>query len=469
MSVAAAKQRVIYPASISAPGPHETARAVVRVLVDPKGKGPKKNAPTKEYITEAELKQVTEIIKAQQSGKSQLGLTNVPELRRADALDRVKELDRFWHPMIVGENDRAGYSAIAIDAFWSPEHREVAKLVAERFGNLPIKDRVDSGAIERAHGLLGDRKSLFNQLPGAADIQNFDQRLTEIRDFMNNGRSGLCNHGPVNIYGEIFGQVFRLPFLPAYPPPPPGPDEERNPALYNVLDDTITEYEERFKETGYDRVYIAGQDGRLYLAIRDKGGLDEVQRGAEATFTSKSLTEASAIGHGVAPDSQSLLRNSGRPAQIGQVLRTINVPNNVREAATSWGRNLLLRSVRSTQEQANQASPLVAMRNGPPGIVPARVGGTGNRPDGIWDQLKRVGFLASFAAIPGLAGVTGGYFTGQGLGTWAAVVGLVTAATGVGTVLTQVIEQRITPRNTVAFLSAAGMTTQRKRVRADDI
>jgi hypothetical protein len=117
--------------------------------------------------------------------------------------------------------------------------------------------------------------------------------------FFLSGKGGLVNSGPVCINGQEYPDAFRLPS---------GKDEGKPDDLNQCVD----YYEKHFARSAYDRIYIKGFDGQLYVALNKKGALDSIQEGYRVQMCrDHHLTDS------------------------GEILRIVDINNSGREAV--WG------------------------------------------------------------------------------------------------------------------------------------
>ncbi len=126
------------------------------------------------------------------------------------------------------------------------------------------------------------------------------ERLDALDVFFLTGQGGIMSHGPIRISGRTFDDVYRLPKLDAS-------DEK-----------TIAAYEKRFADCGYDRLYIKGDNGDVYLALHEKGEMSAVKDGYRVS-----------------------MRNDLHQRDSGEVLAVVDVTNSWTEATIGvWKRTL---------------------------------------------------------------------------------------------------------------------------------
>lgn len=132
-------------------------------------------------------------------------------------------------------------------------------------------DRLTLEQVTEARSLLagasaGGTSDRAKALASAKDKGEItDDALAALETFLRTGQGGLVCHGPIQISGKTFNDVYRLPF----------------DAAKGDLAAAIEDYERKFADSGYDRVYLRAEgDGALYLALNDHGRIsDRVRTG----------------------------------------------------------------------------------------------------------------------------------------------------------------------------------------------
>lgn len=294
--------------------------------------------------------------------------------------------------------------------------------------------------------------------------------IIDLKDFMSSGRNGLCNFGPVNLQGQVFNQVILLEDLPYYPMPEINrPEQERERGKREAWESRIAEFEARFENTSYDRIYLAGDDDKLYLAVNGAGALNqEIARGAKGSMPRKSTDRRNMLV-GPGSDDRSLTHNVGEVMQQVEVLYVRDVPNNAREAATQQGKTILLQQMSRFIARKNEATPLLVTRSpgstgGPPGFVggsgAARMG-VGSLSQGAFVAAGTTGGATLLASVS--SALSWGSIATVGLGFIGALAGLTVAAAGA-----YWIAQRLTPKTYTPIVTAAGLVANNEKMRADE-
>jgi hypothetical protein len=182
--------------------------------------------------------------------------TKLPELKSLVAAAQGQPVD-------VPFSRTVGVDAIVPDAI----RRTAAALTA----GTERPDRLTLEQVTEAQSLLADGSTAGTSdragtLKGArAKGEITDDSLAALETFLRTGQGGLLCHGPIQISGKKFSDVYRLPFDPAQ----------------GDMRAAIADYESKFADSGYDRVYLRAEgDGALYLALNDHGRIsDRVKTG----------------------------------------------------------------------------------------------------------------------------------------------------------------------------------------------
>ncbi len=472
--------RCIVPHEITLPTDRATAIAIMKTKVEGKAK-------TKSFVTELSVADL-EAVKAHiESGK---GYDGIPELSGPDAIHRVKALDAYLGNRKVGPSGEGTIPDFLIDALWSEPHQQAARLVAGKFGRIPAKDTIlDNGALKQAVALLDNPVELARAFADSSgqklydgDINDFADKIRDLREFMATGTNGLANHGPVYINGEAFYCVVPLPEVRGIPRPSANrPEDERAQQFQDMFNKMIAHYDPGFNESGYDRVYIQSdgetpEKSKLYVAVRDKGAIKEITYNDRVSFSAKSTSAPTVAAFSAAGD-KSLTGEVGEIRLTGRVLWKADVPNTRRESATTFIRNLFRTTIRKHREKynPNPTLPGLAPTGGPGFIGPAGpapfVGGAGAR--GLAPNYYPGGMMGAGGTVLGLSAFTGAmaataYFSVQQMLSGALVTGVVSLAALVGTVLAFEYERATTPKSINPILNAAGLSVQGKRLLAEE-
>jgi hypothetical protein len=127
--------------------------------------------------------------------------------------------------------------------------------------------------------------------------------------FFLEGVGGLLSFGPVRVGARDFDDVYRLPTNGVTDEAiKKGGDVDWGTVYAPVIED----FEKRFTKLAYDRVYMVGPQGSLFVALNEKGKLNDVAEGYRVS-----------------------MRNDQHKGNSGEVLRVVDVANSWNEAV--WG------------------------------------------------------------------------------------------------------------------------------------
>lgn len=276
-----------------------------------------------------------------------LGVGKAAETWHPDAIAVVKQnLPKLWAEFKEAEPKdtvKDKYAAILIDTIADPSVRKTARLLASRFARPRAEVSIDD--IHETRKLLAEIKAskppsnpkLAKTITDGVAAKTFDEdAFNRLATFMTTGVGGISNHGPVNISGREFADVYWLPLdlLDTQSEPVAvnvdGAEEEQEPAAASAagadaaaqpadgedapaaatrrrssrparerseseLNSIIDEYTKRFKRTGYDCIFFLGADKRLYVALNDKGAVDKINEGFRLNFVHDSSTTDSCV------------------------------------------------------------------------------------------------------------------------------------------------------------------------------
>lgn len=294
----------------------------------------------------------------------------LPELKRLVAASQGPPAD-------VPFSRTVGVDAIVPDAI----RRTAAALTA----GTERPDRLTLEQVTEAKSLLADgsttetsdRATILQSARGRGEIT--DDSLAALETFLRTGQGGLLCHGPIWISDKKFYDVYRLPFDPAQ----------------GDMSAAIADYESKFADSGYDRVYLrAESDGALYLALNDHGRIsDRVKTGYRSELPQRS-ERACAL----------------------EVVHVHDVPNGFREALVGPWRDTVARLgdgiTRALQGKASEGlqravADAGAAATGAP-TTRAQLGDLA-RLGTVFTGLSAVGTAVCFAefALPVALGVTG--------------------------------------------------------------
>ncbi len=471
--VSAADQgKIIYAADVTAPDQRDAVRGFIKLVNDPSGTGGPRFRPIKSELTPQDCATVTSLIQRQMRGDHIGGLDNLPELQGQHGLDLLEGVKRYYRPSIAKQSDTATVAWVNIDTLRYPEQQATARAIAEQFGNVHNSNVLDAAALQRAANTLRlqGAASLTQQIPKLAQVPNFKRSIEYLVAFMDRARNGAADHGPFVVNGVALQSVYRLAKLPQYVTQKDEPEGQRLDATEKMLNDFEAGFQDgKLDRVGYDRVYIDGNDGNLYLGLRNDGNIKDVARNDQGWFMARPIDDPSAFGPAQAAPGEpaSLTRNMGTPERTGKVLRVVNVPNSMREAATGSFWNLMLSTFNNAKKKGDDGVPLYVGSMGPPPIF----GGAGiTQPNAAGPGLAGwASAIGGTALLTGLGGYAGSYITGGGLLTTAALIGA--SVTGIigGAVALYMLTRYLSPQAVNPVWSAAGIAVNRKNIRADEV
>jgi hypothetical protein len=205
-------------------------------------------------------------------------------------------------------------TVIRTDAVREQSLRNTAAFIAEIFGQgadeINLKElglaRKAFNALE-AKQLNTSDPQLAEKIAASEQSKSFTgENLAKLEQFMLHGKGGLCDHGPVSINGQVFEDVFLLPFTNAE-------TVTDNASLKAIID----EYELRFQKTGYDRIYIH-DEGKVFVALHKSGRLNRVDPGFRVQMSA-----------------------DGDYKDSGVVARVVDVSNSYKEATFGFWRDVV--------------------------------------------------------------------------------------------------------------------------------
>lgn len=238
-------------------------------------------------------------------------LAQLTQFERQVLRDHVDELEQFLAPPQATDVDFC--TSLATQAILNDDIRRCAEFIAKNFGEGEAE--VNLSELTEAIAALAAAKAnggaLTDRLENAEGARSFTQEnVDRLEAFMKTGLGGLVTHDHVSINGVRFKAAYPLPAEP------------------NA--DAIKQFEERFKDTGFDRIYIKGNDGRLYVVLNESGSL-RIRAGMRVQ-----------------------LGPEGSRRDSGQVLFVHDVNNSIREATIGFWGGLASRLVRSMQGKLNE-------------------------------------------------------------------------------------------------------------------
>jgi hypothetical protein len=259
---------------------------------------------------------------AQSELKRRLSVPEIEQILRP----HIDDLKEFFHPRGTPDLGPA-VTQISPDAIGVASLREMAKTIIQCFD--PSAKELNLGQLMATLKVVDDKshkKADPEGFPGlAAKLEEQIKAGTITRagvhalnTFMISGLGGLENFGPISIKGKPYHRVYRLPCDPAmfrdltncdFEPTVVESffqkalgdegDKDRG-GKSSPLKDTIANYEKQFSDTRVDRIYVAGYDGGLYLAINPKGRLRNVSSNYRASMRrDKKLRDSGVVIHAV--------------------------------------------------------------------------------------------------------------------------------------------------------------------------
>lgn len=211
-------------------------------------------------------------------------------------------LRKLLHGETAEKSKQAGpyCTSVGVEAIAHDDVKAAAAAIAKALDNNGGKelslasflDARDVLAGKQTDGGPAETAKIKAALQKAIDDKVLSPKAMETLDvFFLTGQGGLLNHGPIKISGKEFDDVYRLS----------GDAKD--------ADKLIAHFESRFAECGYDRIYLKGGDGALYLALHEKGELKNVKEGFRVS-----------------------MRNEHDSRSSGEVLATVDVANTWTEA-----------------------------------------------------------------------------------------------------------------------------------------
>jgi hypothetical protein len=152
---------------------------------------------------------------------------------------------------------------------------------------LDARDAVRGGAAKP--GERGDVAAAREKLADAMAKGVINHDAVEALDwFFRDGVGGIMSHGPIRLNGISYDDCYRLPTKGMREALVK--DAEKNGRGPENIDyrkgyaELIASYEERFRKLSYDRIYIVGREGELYVALNPSGKLDKAHVGDKASM-----------------------------------------------------------------------------------------------------------------------------------------------------------------------------------------
>ena len=370
-------------------------------------------------------------------------------LTSPEAAGQLDELDQAISAAAAVQIDTPLLQALKIEALSSPNATSIAACAAAV--SEAYTDGNTKGVLTIGELLAACHEMEASELAGFRPSQAFDsalacpdftkKNLEALRIYMVLGLGGLANHGTIEAHGIKCHRVFQLPMLDEITLPDGKPYAQQSGDKQRaILTDTVTAYETQFARTGFDRIYVRGDDNKLYVGIIDEGSISALGPGAIVAFNDPSRPF-----------------QLGQTRQLGKLLRAVDVNNTKHEATVvfwsrtfaNWGERLN-GVFRDASERPVSAITALSANLKSDAKAPAAAAG------GAAPWFAAVGLAGMAAAIPN----TQTLLTVLGLG--AAVVGVF----GTGLSLWSLTR---TGKDIAPFLGATGHVVTRSGIRSDEI
>lgn len=388
-------------------------RAAAELIDDRVGKQGDRIVTSKDIEkTRAMLKKHDEYVAKGKNEKSPLAsmmLTEIDVVRTA--IDRLEAALHGEKPKV---GNRPFCTSLSVDTIHDKAAKKTAAFLAANFGNgaaqLNLKEVDDVRELleARASGatLTPAQQALATKLDAATAAGEFSvAAFHNIELFMFTGKGGLVQHGPVYITGKKFDDVYKLPV-------PEGFDWKDTKKVSDLLDD----YERRFKECGFDRIYVKSDAGELFVALNPKGRLKRV-----------------------ADDYRAQFKDDGALKDSGDVLRAVDVDNSFTEAVFGFWGKLVHRLVSSIRGRFTNDETSKAIKDAADKVSDAPKG----------EQLKQMLVAGSVVAGMGVATINVPVAVG------------IAAVASVGVTAANVFEMARIGKDKLPVLNAAGITVNR--------
>ncbi len=207
-----------------------------------------------------------------------------------------------------------------VTAIADPEVHACAKAISDALGGgkeelslatfLDARDAVEGRATPGSEArIAGVRAKLEARI---ADGTITADTVRSLDMFFLEGVGGLLSFGPVRIGSRDADDVYRLPTHGVREKALEGEASPSDVDWAKEYAGLIDEYEGKFGKLAYDRVYIAGADGELFIALNKMGKIDDVENGYRVS-----------------------MRNDEHKSDSGVVIRKVEVANSWAEA--TWG------------------------------------------------------------------------------------------------------------------------------------
>ncbi|MBC7794211.1 MAG: hypothetical protein H7Z43_10930, partial [Clostridia bacterium] len=303
------------------------------------------------------------------------------------ASTNLEELSRLIDIAVEAPVKKSIFLGVPVNAIVDTELRDCALAVNLNYGAGSPKD-----LLVRAHlnAALNEVANSGNPsfvptkaYTDASSNREFNRNNLESLDlYMRTGMGGLTNHGTIEGNGYEFHRVFKLPLLEAVTLPDGKPFDQQPPDKKSqYLSQTITAYEIQFGRTGYDRIYVIGDDDCIYVALHDKGVITNLDAGTTVVFTDPS------------PD------HDNRSVRLaGRIERVVDVNNTRKEASIDMIPRVLSTWADTANNWFNDATrkPLEVLT-----AVSGRLPTDASKaPAGVSPLIVAAGFAGIAAALP---------------------------------------------------------------------
>lgn len=340
--------------------------------------------------------------------------------------------------------------AMKIEVINKPSVASCATAISESYGENTTKGVLTIGEIKAAWREMtaSDDPSFTPSKSFEAALKNPDftrKNVEALHVYMTMLLGNLANHGTLEGSGIVCERVFRLPLLPqvTLPDGKPFADQPLD-KQHAILADNITAYKTQFARTGYDQIFVQGDDGHLYVGLRDFGSLSKLGPSPTMAFTDPMRPQ-----------------ELGSTRQLGRVLAVVDVNNTKHEATVvfwsrtfaGWGERLnnLFRDV---SERPVSAVAALSENLKPDPKAPAAAAAIASGGAGPW--FAAVGLAGIAAAIPNTH-------------TLLTVLGVGVAVVGAGATGLSLWSMFRTGKEIGPFLDATGHVVNRAGIRSDEI
>jgi hypothetical protein len=200
-----------------------------------------------------------------------------------------------------------------------------------------------------------------------------------------------------------------------------GPQDGQAPAPDdgpNDLDKLLDRYEQKFERTGYDRIYIRESD-KLYVALNSEGSVSDIRPGYRVT-----------------------MHNDNHLGASGEVLRVVDTNNTIKKATVGFWRSVIGKTMSALRSLFTKKLD---------NTIAKETSGATSNAGGDKGTIQSMALAATAVGATGVAAAIN-------LPIAAGAVGVAT----LGVTAANVVDCMATPRNKTPYLSAAGVTVNRR-------